>query len=80
GKLLAISRTNMTALLDQLIQEELIDRHYGENDGRVILISLPAEGKLLVNQYQQFILDKLKENFQTLYEEEREKFIHSLQT
>ncbi|AAS43097.1 transcriptional regulator, MarR family [Bacillus cereus ATCC 10987] len=80
GKRLAISRPNMTPLLNKLIQEELIERHYSEKDRRVILISLTAEGKLLVNQYQQFILDKLKENFQTLSEEEREKLIHSLQT
>ena len=72
GKRLAISRPNMTPLLNKLIQEELIERHYSEKDRRVILISLTAEGKLLVNQYQQFILDKLKENFQTLSEEERE--------
>ena len=71
GKRLAISRPNMTPLLNKLIQEELIERHYSEKDRRVILISLTAEGKLLVNQYQQFILDKLKENFQTLSEEER---------
>jgi len=80
GKRLAISRPNMTPLLNKLIQEELIERHYSEKDRRVILISLTAEGKLLVNQYQQFILDKLKENFQTLSEEEREKLIQSLQT
>ncbi|EEK71708.1 Transcriptional regulator, MarR [Bacillus mycoides] len=80
GKRLAISRPNMTPLLNKLIQEELIERHYSEKDRRVILISLTTEGKMLVSQYQQFILGKLKENFQTLSEEEREKLIYSLKT
>lgn len=30
GKRLAISRPNMTPLLNKLIQEELIERHYSE--------------------------------------------------
>ena len=38
GKRLAIS-PNMTPLLNKLIQEELIERHYSEKDRRVILIS-----------------------------------------
>lgn len=80
GKRLAISRPNMTPLLNKLIQEELIERHYSEKDRRVILISLTEEGKSLVGQYQQFILNKLQEHFQTLSEDEREQLIHSLQT
>ena len=32
GKRLAISRPNMTPLLNKLIQEELIERHYSEKD------------------------------------------------
>ena len=33
GKRLAISRPNMTPLLNKLIQEELIERHYSEKTG-----------------------------------------------
>lgn len=80
GNRLAISRPNMTPLLNKLIQEGLIERHYSEKDRRVILISLTREGKLIVSQYQQFILDKLKEDFQGLSESDRDQFIHSLQT
>lgn len=80
GKHLAISRPNMTPLLNKLIQEELVERHYSEKDRRVILISLTEDGKSLVSQYQQFILNKLQEHFQTLSENERIQLIHSLQT
>ncbi|HDX9580451.1 MarR family transcriptional regulator [Bacillus cytotoxicus] len=80
GKRLAISRPNMTPLLNKLIQEELVERHYSEKDRRVILMSLTAEGKSLVNQYKQFLLKKLKENLQTLSASDREQLTHSLQT
>lgn len=80
GQRLAISRPNMTPLLNKLMQEELVERHYSEKDRRVILISLTEEGKSLVGQYQQFILSKLQEHFQPLSEDEQAQLIHSLQT
>ncbi|WP_028399574.1 MarR family winged helix-turn-helix transcriptional regulator [Ectobacillus panaciterrae] len=80
GSRLAISRPNMTPLLNKLIEEDFIKRHYSKKDRRVILISLTDEGEVFIKQYKQFILDKLRENLDALSEEELKQLSSSLET
>lgn len=80
GKRLCISRPNMTPLLNKLIDEELINRHNSENDRRVLIVSLTDNGRDFVNQYKQYIMDKMRESFQDIKDNELAKLDESLQT
>ncbi|WP_416827127.1 MarR family winged helix-turn-helix transcriptional regulator [Ectobacillus polymachus] len=80
GKRLCISRPNMTPLLNKLIDEDLIHRHNSENDRRVLIVSLTDNGKSFVDQYKQYIMDKMQESFQDIKDNELAKLDESLQT
>lgn len=80
GKRLCISRPNMTPLLNKLIDDKLINRQSSENDRRVLIVSLTEKGMAFVNDYKQYILDKMRESMQNLEEDELTKLDESLQT
>jgi DNA-binding MarR family transcriptional regulator len=45
GKMLYISRPYMTSLVDSLVQENLVERHYNPHDRRVINVSISEKGR-----------------------------------
>lgn len=66
GKLLNVSKPNITILVDKLVKLELVKRIYDEKDRRVIFIELTGNGH--------DFLEKLRESMKTAFGKSVEKF------
>ncbi|MBN1166378.1 MAG: MarR family transcriptional regulator [Methanospirillaceae archaeon] len=60
GKKLFISKPYMTALVDSLVQEGLVERHYNPDDRRVINITISQSGQKRLESVQNRIREKMR--------------------
>jgi DNA-binding MarR family transcriptional regulator len=82
GRLLYTSKSHITTLVDALINEGLVKRHYDPNDRRVINISITQEGieklemaKFQIRSHIQKVISNLHENDLKVLHASGEKFI-----
>ena len=79
GKMLMISRPNVTALVNKLIAKGFAIRTYDKNDRRIIMIRLSSKGVHFVDKNNQKYMNHLTIRLQSLSNEELELFSSSLQ-
>ncbi|MNC05763.1 HTH-type transcriptional repressor NicR [compost metagenome] len=78
GKILMISKSRMTAIVDKLIEAKLIERVPDHEDRRIINIELTNRGKELALNNQRNLKFGISKRFVNLSEDEMEQFIHSM--
>ncbi|MHA6534189.1 MarR family winged helix-turn-helix transcriptional regulator [Paenibacillus sp. BAC0078] len=78
GKILMISKSRMTVLVDKLLEAQLIERVPDQEDRRIINIALTDKGKELAVNNKQNLKIGISKRFAILSDEESEQFIHSL--
>ena len=79
GRLVYISKSNMTSLIDKLVEEGLVERLPDKNDRRVINIALTDKGKDLLRNWRKHSNNEIKMNLSTLSDEDLEKFYNSVE-
>jgi DNA-binding MarR family transcriptional regulator len=78
GRMVYISKSNMTSLIDNLVAHHLAQRLPDKNDRRVINIALTDEGNELLNEWRKHSNNEIKMNLSTLSDEDLKKFSDSL--
>ena len=68
GKLLYISKPHMTTLVDALISEGYVERHYDPDDRRVINISITPEGKKRLHSLKEQIRLQIQKRIEILHD------------
>ena len=56
GKMLSVSKPNITTLVDKLVELDMVERKFDENDRRIVLIELTEQG----NDFFEKILEAMK--------------------
>jgi MarR family 2-MHQ and catechol resistance regulon transcriptional repressor len=72
GDKLLKSGGNITMVIDNLEKQGYVVRKKDPSDRRAVLIHLTAEGKKFISQYFPKHLDRIKEEFSVLTEEEKQ--------
>jgi DNA-binding MarR family transcriptional regulator len=78
GRMVYISKSNMTSLIDNLVANNLAERLPHKNDRRVINIALTEEGNELLNEWRKHSNNEIKMNLSTLPDEDLKKFSDSV--
>ncbi len=79
GRLVYISKSNMTSLIDKLVENRLAERLPDEKDRRVINIALTDKGKDLLRDWRKHSNNEIKMNLSTLSDEDLEKLYESVE-
>ena len=79
GKKVYISRSNMTSLIDKLVEEGLAARLPDETDRRVINISITPKGKDLVRNWRKHRNEEIRRKLSALSDEDLEKLYESME-
>jgi MarR family 2-MHQ and catechol resistance regulon transcriptional repressor len=80
GRMVYISKSNMTSLIDKLVEHQLAERLRDKNDRRVINIALTKKGHELLRDWRKHSNNEIKMNLSTLSSEDLEKFSQSVKT
>ncbi len=80
GRMVYISKSNMTSLIDKLVENQLAERLRDKNDRRVINIALTNKGHELLHDWRKHANNEIKMNLSTLSSEDLEKFSESVKT
>lgn len=78
GRMVYISKSNMTSLIDNLVENGLAERLPDKNDRRVINITLTKKGNELLMEWRKHSNNEIKMNLASLSEEDLEKFSDSV--
>ena len=79
GRRVCISKSNMTSLIDKLVENGLAERIPDENDRRVINIAITDKGKDMVGKWRRHSNSDIKIKLSTLSEEDQETFFESIE-
>ncbi|HMK54801.1 MAG TPA: MarR family transcriptional regulator [Methanobacteriaceae archaeon] len=79
GRKIHISKSNMTALIDKLVKNELAERLPDKNDRRVIKIAITDKGSDLLMDWRIHSNNEIKKNLSVLSDEDLEKFYQSVE-
>ena len=79
GKLLSMPKPNVTALVDKLILDKLIERLSDKQDRRIINIQLTKKGNKLIEAKKKSIHEHIKQKLMILTEKELLQLSTSLQ-
>ncbi|MEI6575684.1 MAG: MarR family transcriptional regulator [Bacteroidota bacterium] len=79
GKIMMVSKPNVTALVNQLITKEFVIRFSNKLDRRIIMIRLSSKGNHFVDKNNQKYLNQLTKRLASLTNDELELFSASLQ-
>jgi DNA-binding MarR family transcriptional regulator len=78
GRNLQINKSNLTPLIQKLIDKQLVERIYDEKDRRYVNIGLTVAGKKRINMQKLRIANHLKEKLYILSPDELQRFSVSL--
>ncbi len=79
GRMVYISKSNMTSIIDKLVENGLAERLPDKNDRRVINIALTDKGNDLLRDWRKNSNNEIKMNLSTLSDEDLEKFYDSVE-
>jgi DNA-binding MarR family transcriptional regulator len=79
GRNVHISKSNMTSLIDKLVENGLAERLPDQNDRRVINISITDKGKDVLKDWRKQSNNEIKKSLSVLSEEDLEKFYVSVE-
>jgi len=68
SKRLCVTKPRITALIDKLVAEKMVSRHYEKDDRRVIRISLTKKGKQYLIKSRNETKETIKKNLSILSE------------
>jgi DNA-binding MarR family transcriptional regulator len=74
-----ISKSNMTSIIDKLVEDGLVERLPNKNDRRIIDISLTDKGNDLLRNWRKHSNNEIKMNLSLLSNEDLEKFYESVE-
>jgi|WetSurMetagenome_2_1015567.scaffolds.fasta_scaffold120878_2 DNA-binding MarR family transcriptional regulator len=78
--LLCISKSNLTAIIDSMIEKKLVKREYDKNDRRIIRIELTEKGGEIMEKAKIFVKQELKKEFEKLSETDMNNLYKSFKT
>lgn len=73
GRCHGISKSQMTYLVDRLVELGLVERQPDTNDRRVINIALTGKGEDVLNEFRALIIESIKQKLSSLDESELEQ-------
>jgi len=79
GRNVHVSKSNMTSLIDKLVEKELVKRVPDEKDRRVINIAITDKGKGLLWNWKKRYNNEIKKDLSALSDEDLEKFYQSVE-
>ena len=79
GRLLCISKPNVTSLVDKLIKENKVERLYDAKDGRIINIRVTAKGKRFLLGERKTVKENIKRNLSGLCSKDLDTLCRSLE-
>lgn len=79
AKTVMVSKTNMTPLIQKLIDKNYVERTYDKKDRRYIHISLTEAGNGFLENHKALVINGLKGKIAKFNEEELEKLLTSLE-
>jgi|WetSurMetagenome_2_1015567.scaffolds.fasta_scaffold00990_3 DNA-binding MarR family transcriptional regulator len=79
GAHVAVPKPHVTSLVDKLIDDNLAERLYDQNDRRVINIQLTEKGKSIFGAIKKEVHDEFKQKLEVLNEEQLENFTASVE-
>ncbi len=77
GRMVYISKSNMTSLIDKLVENGLAERLPDKNDRRVINIALTEKGNELLGEWRKHSNNEIKMNLATLSDDDLEELYDS---
>ncbi|VVB78522.1 Transcriptional regulator SlyA [uncultured archaeon] len=78
GEDLCISKPNLTVIIEQLVEKNLVKRIYEESDRRVIKIQITDKGKDLLIKTKKIIKEEFKKALSNLNQKDVEDFSKNL--
>lgn len=78
GRRVCISKSNMTSLIDKLVENGLAERMPDQNDRRVINIVLTEKGNKLIGEWHLHSNQEIKNKLSRLSDEDLETFHNSI--
>ncbi len=75
--LLAVSTSNLSVMIESMVQEDFIIRAQDKNDRRKIVLNLSEKGKMMFENEKGKMVDKLSIWVNNLSDEEKDQFIKS---
>ncbi len=78
GRCHGISKSQMTYLIDRLVELGLVERQPDTGDRRVINIMLTGKGEDVLNEFRASIIESIKQKLSSLDESELEQLSDSL--
>jgi DNA-binding MarR family transcriptional regulator len=79
GRRVHVSKSNMTSLIDKLVEEGLVERLPDKMDRRVINIAITDKGKGLLWNWRKYSNNEIRKNLSDLSDEDLEKFYESVE-
>jgi len=79
GKILCISKPNVTALINKLIAKGLVVRFSDREDRRIIMIRLSSKGFQFIEKKNKKYLEQIKKRLMLLSDKELDLFSSSIQ-
>lgn len=80
GRILHVSKTQMTSKIDELVKAGFIERVHDENDRRIIRLVLTREGRNFIKNYQKTFNENMSQLLSQLSFEDVEELKKSLKT
>jgi MarR family transcriptional regulator, 2-MHQ and catechol-resistance regulon repressor len=78
GRRVCISKSNMTSLIDKLVENGLAERMPDKNDRRVINIAITKKGNDLINEWHVHSSQDIKNKLSSIPDEDLETFYESI--
>ncbi len=75
--LLAVSTSNLSVMIESMVQEGLISRAQDENDRRKVVLNLSKKGKDMFKKEKENMVDKLSDWVANLSDDKKDQFIKS---
>ena len=80
GKILVVSKPQMTHLVDKLVELDLVERHSDSTDRRVIHLVLTSKGRVLLEDLKLKARENLRKRLAVLTSEELKAMSEALKT
>ncbi|MTK63114.1 MAG: MarR family transcriptional regulator [Methanobacterium sp.] len=78
GRRVCISKSNMTSLIDRLVENGLAERMPDKNDRRVINIAITKKGNNIIKEWHVHSSQDIKNRLSSLSDEDLETFYESI--